>query len=563
MTSASDPLKEDFRVFLFFIWRHLRLPPPTKRQLAIAAYLQHGPKRKMIEAFRGVGKSWITVAFVLWRLYVNPEEKILVVSASKQLADNFTTFALNLIDEIEFLQVLRAREGQRKSKIAFDVGPARPSKDPSVRSAGITGQITGSRASLIVPDDIETPNNSATQMMREKLAEQIKEFDAILLPQGEVAYLGTPQTESSVYNLLSERGYSLRVWPARYPTPQEAEEYGGRLAPDVLEELEADPSLAGKPTEPTRFTEDDLLKRELSYGRAGFALQFMLNTRLSDEDRYPLKLRDLIIASLTPDHAAAKYIWSASPEWVISDLPVVGIGNDRLYRPVPLPNVDYLPYTGCVLAVDPSGRGKDETGYAVVAILHSTLFLLDAGGFSDGYSPNTLQALAKVARKYMAKRVIVEANFGDGMFSQLLKPVLSQSYPCTVEEVKHSIQKERRIIDTLEPVISSHRMVVDRDLIQKDYASTKHLPSEVAQRYQLFYQLTRITREKGALMQDDRLDALSIGVGFWTPHLAQDIDRAVANSKEAARDKELRRFMDHAILRKQEVKDGRFWTQRV
>ena len=59
-------MKGDFRVFLSLVWRELNLPKPTRAQLAIAEYLQHGPKRLQISAFRGVGKSWITAAFVLW-----------------------------------------------------------------------------------------------------------------------------------------------------------------------------------------------------------------------------------------------------------------------------------------------------------------------------------------------------------------------------------------------------------------------------------------------------------------------------------------------------------------
>jgi hypothetical protein len=51
---------QDFRVFLTMVWRHLNLPDPTPVQLDIAHWLQHGPRRKIIEAFRGVGKSWIT-----------------------------------------------------------------------------------------------------------------------------------------------------------------------------------------------------------------------------------------------------------------------------------------------------------------------------------------------------------------------------------------------------------------------------------------------------------------------------------------------------------------------
>lgn len=191
--TPESVVSDDFRKFLYLIWKHLNLPDPTPVQYDIADYLQNGPKRSCVQAFRGVGKSWITSAFVLWQLFRDPDTKILVVSASKERADAFSTFTLRLISEVPYLQHLMPRENQRSSKIAFDVGPAKAAHAPSVKSVGITGQLTGSRGNLIVADDVEVPNNSATQQMRDKLSEQVKEFDAVLSPGGRIIYLGTPQ----------------------------------------------------------------------------------------------------------------------------------------------------------------------------------------------------------------------------------------------------------------------------------------------------------------------------------------------------------------------------------
>ena len=83
MTQILQAMQEDFKVFLQALWLELNLPQPTRAQYAIADYLQHGPKRLQIQAFRGVGKSWITGAFVLWTLFNNPEKKIMIISASK------------------------------------------------------------------------------------------------------------------------------------------------------------------------------------------------------------------------------------------------------------------------------------------------------------------------------------------------------------------------------------------------------------------------------------------------------------------------------------------------
>lgn len=536
MTPTKHPALADFRIFMFLVWKHLGLPEPTAVQYDIAYYLQNGPRRSVIEAFRGVGKSWITSAFVCWLLLNNPQLKILVVSASKERADAFSTFVKRLINEIPILQHLKPQDGQRDSVIAFDVGPATPDHSPSVKSVGITGQITGSRADILIADDVEVPNNSLTQMMRDKLSEAVKEFDAILKPGGRILYLGTPQTEMSLYNQLPERGYEVRIWPALYPEISQVIKYQGKLAPMVTKALEADPKTAGQPTDPKRFDEADLLERRASYGKAGFALQFQLDTSLSDADRYPLKVSDLIIQNLNPTMGHLKVAWAAAPEVCINDLPNVALTGDRFYRPM-WKSDDMSEYTGAVMSIDPSGRGKDETGYAVVKALAGNLFLTEAGGIAGGYELETLEALAYAAKRNQVKYIIIEANFGDGMFTQLLKPVLMRIYPCTVEEVKHSTQKEARIIDTLEPVMSTHRLIVDQKVIQKDFDTAKDI------KYSLFYQLTRLTRDRGALIHDDRLDALAIAVAYWTESMARDNNKAASEIKAQAIDRELKKFM--------------------
>jgi hypothetical protein len=549
------PKLQRFRNFLRLVWDHLGLPEPTPIQLEIADYLQYGPKRKVVMAFRGVGKSWITSAYVCWRLLLNPQLKFLVVSASKERSDQFSTFTLRLIAEMPQLRHLYPSPDQRCSKVAFDVAPARPDHSPSVKSVGIFGQLTGSRADEIVSDDVEVPNTSETQVMRTKLSERVREYDAILKPgdHTRVTYLGTPQTEESLYNGLPERGYSIRIWPCRVPSADQAIYYGDRLAPSIAERVEIDP---GKPTDPARFGEMDLMERELSYGRSGFALQFMLDTRLSDANRYPLKLSDLVIADTHVDFAPEQVIWAGSQEHVINDLPNVGFTGDRFHKPMAFArdeqgNIRLRKYDGKIMTIDPAGRGKDEIGYAVVGVLNSQLFVSACGGLRGGYEEKNLTALAMIAKLHKVNKIIVEPNFGDGMFNQLLKPVIARIYPCTVEDAERSnTQKERRIIDTLEPVMNQHRLVIDPKVVKQDHDSVKDLPPEEALRYSLFYQMTRITKDKGALAHDDRLDALALAVAYWNEVMDLDQKQRIDQHRREALDRELERFMEHAIGRR-------------
>ncbi|AXH71722.1 DNA maturase B [Pelagibacter phage HTVC025P] len=537
----------DFRNFLYLTWRHLRLPEPTPIQYDIADYLQRGGQRCIISAFRGVGKSWITASFVLWRLLLDPNINILVVSASKNRADDFSTFCLRLLSEMPILKHLYPKGDQRQSKISFDVATATASQQPSVKSLGITSQLTGSRADLIIADDVETSGNTQTQSMRDKLSESIKEFEAIIKPDtSRIIFLGTPQTEQSIYNKLQERGYKIRYWSARYPTEKQLVTYNANLAPIILNTWALE--IVGKPTDPTRFDEKDLLEREASYGRIGFNMQYQLDSSLSDLDRYPLKLSDLSVMTLNPDNAPEKVIWASSPELKHNDLPCVGLQGDGYFRPMQTQG-SWIDYTGSVMSIDPSGKGKDETAYTVTKFLNGNIYLLDVGGFNSGYSEHTLTKLVQIAKKHKVKKLLIEENFGQGMFNELLKPYLIKEYPCTIESIRQQSNKHRRILDTLEPLMAQHRLVVCPTVIRKDYDETNAMyPQETALRYQLFYQISRLQKGVHTLAQDDRIDALQMSCYYWVQQLAKDQDLAYQHRKEDKFRMELEKYFGSPSL---------------
>ena len=521
----------DFRNFLYLVWKHLRLPEPTKIQYDLAHYLATGSSRTIISAYRGCGKSWITSAYVLWRLLLDPQLNILVVSASKNRADDFSTFCLRLLYEMPILKHLYPKDHQRQSKISFDVAPALASHQPSVKSLGITPQITGSRASVVICDDVETSGNTQTQLMREKLSEAIKEFEAVIKPENSrIVFLGTPQVEQSIYNKLQERGYKVQYWTARYPSEQQLKSYGSNLAPIINNTWSHDE--IGKPTDPTRFDDRDLLEREASYGRLGFEMQYMLSTSLDDLSRYPLKLSDLSVMNLNLETAPEKVIWASSPELRHEDLPNVGLQGDGYFRPMQLQG-DWLPYTGSVMSIDPSGKGSDETSYCVTKFLNGNIFITDSGGFSAGYTEHVLNKLVLIAKKNKVNKILIEDNFGQGMFEVLLKPYLNKEYNCTTELIRQTTNKHRRILDTLEPLISQHRIIFDKKVVQNDYELTNNLYSpEQALKYQLFYQISRLQKSANTLRHDDRIDALQIACQYWQKQLAKDQDIAFRQRKE-------------------------------
>jgi hypothetical protein len=543
MSNVLAALQGDFKVFLQALWAQLDLPEPTRAQYAIADYLQHGPKRLQIQAFRGVGKSWITGAFVLWTLFNNPEKKIMIISASKERADNMSIFLQKLIIETPWLKHLQPKsDDARWSRISFDVNCS-PSQAPSVKSVGITGQLTGSRADLMILDDVEVPGNSMTEMMREKLLQLCTEAESILTPKDDsrIMYLGTPQTTFTIYRKLAERNYRPFVWPAR--VPRKFANYEGLIAPQLQEDVD----MGAEPwsvTDPDRFSHEDLLEREAAMGRSNFMLQFMLDTSLSDAEKFPLKMADLIVTSVNPKSAPDDIIWCSDPRNVIKELPTVGLPGDYFYGPMQLQG-EWGAYQETICSVDPSGRGTDETAAAYISQRNGYLYLHEVRAYRDGYSDNTLLDILKGCKKFNVTKLVVETNFGDGLIAELFKKHLQQTNQgIDVEEVRANVRKEERIIDALEPILNQHRLVVDRNVIDWDYNSNKDDAPEKRLLYMLFYQMSRMCREKGAVRHDDRLDALAQGVKYFTDAMSISAQEVIKQRKRDDWNDLLEAFID-------------------
>lgn len=528
------------------MFQYINLPSPTEIQYAIADELQYRDSDLIVNGFRGVAKSTITGIYNAWLLFRDPvNTQIIYVGANQEEAKKFMKFTRGLLEIVPFLNFLipDIKAGQRDNALSFDVRPAEVRIQPSCKAVGIFGNLTGNRATHIIADDIETSENCDTQVKREHIESAVTEFRQIVSPlRGSLLFLGTPHTEISIYNKLHDKGIPTRIFPIKFPTEEQEEKYGEKLAPYIADKVHQDPTLIGTSTDPIRFGEEEILKLEAE-GRSKFAMQQMLDTTLSDLERYPLKCADLIVMDCNKDIAPEKVAYGSSPQQIIKDLPCNGIGNDRYYSPIPLPDIKWTDYQYKVLAIDPSGRGKDELAFAIDGVLNSYIHLLKQDGLQGGYVEENLTKLAELAKEYKVNKIKIESNFGDGMFTALFIPILKRTgYQCEVEEVRHNTQKEIRIIDTLEPVMNQHKLIVDKQVIRDDAESIKRYPLEKQQQYSLFYQMTRITRDRGSLSHDDRLDCLAMAVADCLDFLSADADIAIQERLDAEYEAELERI---------------------
>ena len=513
---------------------------PTWMQHDIAAYLQHGPLNLMIQAQRGEAKSTITAIYAVWFLIRNPKARVVIVSAGETTANEISTLIKRLILDVEVLECLRPdpSAGDRTATEAFDVHYSLKGidKSPSVACVGIGANLPGKRADLVIADDVESPKNSQTAGMRERLANLIKEFSAWTSNDwARIVFLGTPQSTDSVYTALPSQGFDLRIWPGRYPTAEELQHYGPYLAPSLRQRLTDDPSLQmgggltgdkGQPTDPDLFGEDKLMAKWRMWGESGFQLQYMLNTKLMDALKFPLKLTNMIVMQGGGTRFPLTVTRGFGPQALRA---YKSSGFDfQLVAPHSV-SEETAELQGIYMHVDPAGGGVngDETGYVVTGFLNGNVYILAAGGIPGGYELEPLTRLAEVAARWKPNTIGVEKNMGYGAFVKVWLPILQKHHKCAIEEEYVHGQKEARIIGTIEPVLGRGALIVMEDVIEQDDAATEKYGADKRKVYSLFYQLAKITRVRNCLKHDDRVDALEGAVRKWLAAIAIDQEKQI------------------------------------
>lgn len=535
--------------------------PLTAMQEDIASFMQDGPRLRMIMAQRGEAKSTLAALYAVWCLVHKPSYRVLIVSGGEKQASEVAILIIRIIQNWEILAYLRpdTQHGDRASVEAFDVHYTLKGieKSPSVACIGISANLQGKRADLLIPDDIETTKNGLTATQRGQLLLLSRDFSSICT-HGDIMYLGTPQTKDSVYNTLPGRGFCVRIWPGRFPTQEELEKYGDRLAPFLSDRIAADPSLQsgggidgsrGKPADPERYTEDDLVEKELDQGPEGFQLQYMLDTSLADEARQQLKLSNLLIANFDWEMLPEVLIYQAAPKYAVELPREFPIPMSRLYHPVPV-DCQYVKAPARVMYVDPAGGGSDELGYGVATALGPYIHLLDVGGLKGGLTDENGRKLVLVVVEFGVKDIVVESNMGHGLFETNLRGIiekLSGEFPMlkgvSVRGEYSTGQKERRIIDSLVGATQRHKLVIHRKVFESDVECGKQHSGDKRLKYSFWHQFSNITTDRNSLEHDDRLEAAAGAVRQFKHVLALDEEKAAKKRQEG----EFREFMSNPM----------------
>lgn len=536
-------LRSSFPYFVKALWADRRLDrvhPLGDIDMDFCEYVSGGPSPREVLAFRGFGKTTILCALFMYRGLRDPNREQIMFSKSLSHAKKAVGLCREWVDTVWFLRHLAPTPDVSDTTIFFDFGTrARGrSKQPSVSAYGIDGMPEGNRAHGIAGDDIETKGNTRTQEGRELLVRLCGEFTNILYPDlprdkggpvdpCEIIMAGTLKHEESLYKDRAKKGYTVRTYPLAVPSL--TDQIMG-LAPIITTKIAAgelkhttQEQYQNNPIFPGRFPAEEILKR-MAEGRHEFAMEHMLISDLSDAQRYPLRLSDLMVMSVPRDVAPITVTYGTrdhSGETTVPGIPSLGLTGDKMYRPFAIDS-SVAPYQGTKAVIDIAGEGSDKTGVAIVSMLNGTYWVKYCRGHDGGTSTASLAEIAELCRQHGVREVFVETNidifdtYTPMLEVELRKLFLEpnpdaseypQGWKCSIERFRVGGQKEERICGVLGPVFAGHRIVMDPASLLPRGGEKDH---ETLQ-----YQITRIQRIRKCLREDGAIDALASCIAKW------------------------------------------------
>ena len=433
------------RTFRQFVWvyNHLQNRSTPALHATVTGWLeerwQGGDKRLLLMVFRNAGKSTLVGLFCAWILSENPDLRILVLSAEQSLADKMARNVRRIIERHPFCRHLLPERKDQWATAQFTVARPHDFRDPSLCSRGITGNLTGLRADVVICDDVEVPNTSDTPTKREDMRECLRELDYILMPQGTILYVGTPH---SFYSIYADEARKELKESAPFLTGYQ------RLKIPLL-----DPD-DHRSAWPERFPADVVARMRKQTGPAKFRSQMLLEpTHVHDVRLEPERLRR---------YAGEIEVTSSNGETVLT------IGERRMLSSTcwwdPAfgdPKKGDASVVACVFVCE-------EGDYWLQGLRYLTH---DPARVAEQDEADQLCRQVVAFAQSMAQPAIrIETN-GIGKFlpSLLRKAVAASRTGCAVLEHVSTRNKVQRILDAFDPLLAAGRLHVHEQVWQSGF----------------------------------------------------------------------------------------------
>ncbi|MGB0683694.1 MAG: phage terminase large subunit [Magnetovibrionaceae bacterium] len=430
-----------------WLWNRRQAQETPKLHLFICRWLTRmeatSRLRLLLMAFRNSGKSTLVGLYCAWTLLVRPETRILVLAADDALARKMVRNVKRIIERHPLTSHLKPDRADQWASGQFTVRRATELRDPSMLAKGVGANITGSRADVIICDDVEVPNTCDTSGKREDLRARLAELDFILVPGGQQLYVGTPH---SYYTIYAEA--------ARKELGEDLPFLAGfeRLKLALLDE-------AGASRWPERFPDRDIEALKARAGPARFASQMMLEPRTLVEGRLDPELLQPYEAELEASEGNGETL--------------LKLGQKRL--------------VSATCWWDPAFGKSDASDASVVAAvftdedgdhwLHRMLYLAGNGaqgaasGAASGAArmedPATWQCrtVARFADSFHLPSVTLETNGLGRFLPGLLRKVIGEAgLSIGVVELANHRPKDHRILEAIDAPLAARRLHAHRSV---------------------------------------------------------------------------------------------------
>ena len=157
-------------------------------------------------AFRNSGKSTLVGLFSAWMLWRDPDLRIMVLAADLALARKMVRNVKRIIERHPLTRGLKPPRADQWASEQFTVNRRAELRDPSMLARGIGANLTGSRADMVICDDVEVPNTCDTAPKRADLRARLAEIEYVLVPGGLQLYVGTPHAYDTIYAAEARAG---------------------------------------------------------------------------------------------------------------------------------------------------------------------------------------------------------------------------------------------------------------------------------------------------------------------------------------------------------------------
>lgn len=429
-----------FSLFLA-VWNQIQGLQTPHVHFKIAEWLQEswdvGDRRLLLMAFRACGKSTLVGLFVAWLLYRDPNLRIMILSAESQLASKMVSNIRRIVERHPFTQHLKPRVPEQWSGDRFTVIRDRELRDPSVLARGVSANITGTRADVIICDDVEVPNTCSTADKRAQLREILDETNFILVPDGTILYVGTPHSYYSIY-----------ADTPRAEIGEEASYLQGykRLLVPIL-------NIRGESAWPERYSEEDIFQQKQKAGPHKFKSQMMLE---------PVNILE---GRLDPSQLQFYNEDIAYKE--IHKKPVLFIGEQEM--------------VSASAWWDPSfgGRGNDHSVMAIIysddrgnKYIHNVSYIKISENSDLDEATQQCQKVVTLIKQYFLPSIAIEIN-GIGRFlpSILRKELGLAGVSCAVKELSSRTNKDIRILEAFDAPMAAQALFVHRDVVKTPFVN--------------------------------------------------------------------------------------------